>query len=236
MSYICRDSKGALSDGGPSAETERSCGWNPNAGDFQSKIQHSREPRGLNRADLRDGLHLLLLSVRPSPVQHFEEVWRLGPHTCVNVGLWRRDLHQVQHKDALLFHTVKCQQFDRCLLGEPHGVVLTVNKLLHKRIPPTTVYKSISVTHADSPLSETETSDILLHYLQTDQQMLYEKTHKSLSHPSEMQVIWRVLCRGFTMERSACEEPLEALWNVHTKAQTLSEDPAQALSGRPSHH
>lgn len=36
---------------------------------------------------LRDGLHLFLLCVGSSSVQHFEEVGCLGPHTCVDVGL-----------------------------------------------------------------------------------------------------------------------------------------------------
>ena len=42
------------------------------------------------RGYLRDGLHLLLLGVGSSAVQHLEEVWRLGPHACVNVGLRER--------------------------------------------------------------------------------------------------------------------------------------------------
>lgn len=57
------------------------------------------------------------------------------------------------------------------------------NNLLHKCIPPTTVYKSNYVTHTDSPLSETETSNILLHYLQTDQQMLMKKHTKACPIP-----------------------------------------------------
>lgn len=43
-----------------------------------------------SRGYLRDGLHLLLLCVGSSAVQHLEEVWRLGSHTCVNVGLRKR--------------------------------------------------------------------------------------------------------------------------------------------------
>lgn len=64
-----------------------------------TKIQSCRliDSQTINRGwcYLRDGLHLLLLGVGSSAVQHLEEVWRLGPHTCVNVGLWKRDSHQV---------------------------------------------------------------------------------------------------------------------------------------------
>lgn len=58
-----------------------------------------------SRGYLRDGLHLLLLCVGSSAVQHLEEVWRLGSHTCVNVGLRkRRDVIQCQSQP----YDVKC--------------------------------------------------------------------------------------------------------------------------------
>lgn len=64
----------------------------------------------LSRGYVRDGLHLLLLGVGSSAVQHLEEIWRLGPHTCVNVSLQgekkktttyiRYILQQILRKDA----------------------------------------------------------------------------------------------------------------------------------------
>lgn len=64
-------------------------GWGCVKSDIISWTQFDRN-REESRGYLRDGLHLLLLCVGSSAVQHLEEVWRLGSHTCVNVGLRKR--------------------------------------------------------------------------------------------------------------------------------------------------
>lgn len=54
---------------------------------------------------LPHGLQLLLFGVGSSPVQHFEEVWRLGPHACVDVGLCARGGEETK---SLYLTTSRC--------------------------------------------------------------------------------------------------------------------------------
>lgn len=76
---------------------------------YQRNRRDSCQWKG-TRVYLRNGLHFLLLSIRSSPVQHLKKIWCLGPHACMNVGLWER------HEQEWSIHICHLSLFVPCIL------------------------------------------------------------------------------------------------------------------------